>query len=265
MRVPGKISDERGAHDEDIVEAATAWFVRMRSDLVTDTDRHNFQAWLARDPAHPEAYAQAKALWDEFGEMPDPRADFDVHDFKHGMAMDHELRSRPWQRQAARRYGSLAACIAFAAVVSLWSIGGYDGLRADYITGVGEIRTVTLPDGSVADLNTDTAIAINFSEGHRQIELYRGEAFFMVAKDAKRPFDVVTSKGVSRAVGTAFDVLDMGKSVTVTVQEGVVRVSRSPIVMNDAEGIVLQAGETARYGKTGNIKVDREDTETATA
>jgi transmembrane sensor len=159
----------------------------------------------------------------------------------------------------------MAACIVLAAAVGLWSVAGYDRFRADYVTDVGQTRTVALADGSTVQLNTDTAIAVDFSPARRRVDLYRGEAFFTVAKDENRPFDVVAGDGVSRAVGTAFDVLDAGQSVTVAVEEGVVRVSRPSAPENDAEGVVLTAGEAARYGRTGEIEVRRDDDAAATA
>jgi transmembrane sensor len=269
MRFSSKSIADSGRHDDGLVEAAATWLVRMRSDLVGDADRRAFEAWLARDPSHGQAYAQAEALWGEVGEIPDPRMGSDVTDRSHGEATHRAPRTRPRRRRAMRWYGAAAASVVLAAAVGLWSAGGYDGLRADYVTAVGETRTVTLADGSTVQLNTDTAIAVDFSQTRRRIDLYRGEAFFTVTKDESRPFEVVAGNGTSRAVGTAFDVLDAERSVTVAVEEGAVRVSRLPRseagAENDAAGIILHAGESARYGRTGDIEVRRDDDTAATA
>lgn len=96
-------------------------------------------------------------------------------------------------------------------------------------TGVGEQRDVLLADGSRIALNTDTALTVHYSAGSRRIELQRGEALFTVKHDATRPFDVAAGKTLTRAIGTEFNV-DMRRShVTVSVLEGVVRVS-GPLV-----------------------------------
>ncbi len=271
MTLPSKNSTDADGRDGDLVEEATTWFVRMRTEFVSDSDRRAFEAWLARDSAHAEAYAQAEALWGEIGEMPDPRPASDGTEnpnhpnHANGAAVRLDAQTRPRRRRSRRWYGAMAASLALAVAIGLWSVGGYDGLRADYVTAVGGTRTVTLADGSVVQLNTDTAIAVNFSQSHRRIELYRGEAFFTVAKDVNRPFDVVAGEGVSRAVGTAFGVLDVTQFVTVAVEEGVVRVSRLDAAENDTAGVILQAGEAARYGRAGDIEVRRDDIGASTA
>lgn len=268
MTASGDRSDEAVDYGDDLVEVATAWFVRMRSDLVTGTDRHDFQAWLARDPAHRDAYAEAEALWGEIGAMPDPRAAPEAQPDaaeERGTVLDFRDRRAPYRRAPrGLRYGAVAASVALIGWVTLWSVGGYDGLRADHRTEVGETRTVTLPDGSTAELNTDTAIAVAFSERHRRIELFRGEAFFTVAKDETRPFDVIAGSGTSRAVGTAFDVLDADGTVTVIVDEGTVQVSRQPDA-DDADSVLLHQGDTATYARMGDIDVSRIEVGTATA
>lgn len=84
----------------------------------------------------------------------------------------------------------------------------------------------TLPDGSMVELQSDAAIAVQFSETCRRVELRRGRAHFFVTKDSTRPF-VVAATGVEvRAVGTAF-VVDLGaRSVGVEVTEGRVMVEQ---------------------------------------
>ena len=245
-------ADETGGSDDDLVEQATAWFVRMRSDAVTGADRRAFADWLTHDPRHAAAYAEAETLWDELGTLPDPRDESAEETGADRAAASSAPRGRHGRARLGWFSGAIAACVALAAV-GLWAVGGYDGLRADHRTAVGELRTVTLPDASTVELDTDTALAVDFSPTRRRIALYRGEAFFTVAKDADRPFEVVAGGGVSRAVGTAFGVLDGGNFITVVVAEGRVRVDRTADG-RVGEGVTLAAGETARYGRTGGVR-----------
>ncbi|MEP9370460.1 FecR domain-containing protein [Xanthobacter sp. VNH20] len=60
-------------------------------------------------------------------------------------------------------------------------------MRADYIAPVGERRTVALGDGSMVELNTDTAMAVDLQAGRRSVRLFRGKAFFQVTHDPQRP------------------------------------------------------------------------------
>lgn len=261
MTFTGKPSAEPRPRDEALVEEATTWFVRLRSDGVEDADRRGFEAWLRRDPAHADAYARAEALWDEVGGMPDPRTEAGLAPPE---AVRPDLLARP-RRRRPLQFGALAAGLALVAAVGLWSAGGYDRLRADHATAVGEIRTITLSDGSVVELNTDTAIAVDITDDRRRIALFRGEAFFTVVPDPGRPFDVAAGPGLARAVGTAFNVAGGDRAVTVAVAEGRVRVARLPGDADPNDGPVLGVGQAARYGDGGKIEVGPADVAAMTA
>lgn len=73
-------------------------------------------------------------------------------------------------------------------------------------TAVGEIRQVSLPDGSGMTLDTDTKVAVTLGHDRRQVMLRQGRARFVVAREDRRPF--VVEAGESRVVGHegSFDV-----------------------------------------------------------
>jgi transmembrane sensor len=97
-----------------------------------------------------------------------------------------------------------------------------------YKTGVGEQVSFPLPDGSVVTLNAQSSLQLAYTERQRNVRLIGGEAFFDVAKDPDRPFEVHTKSAVARAVGTRFNVRFRGKNTTVTVVEGIVDVRPGP-------------------------------------
>ena len=65
----------------------------------------------------------------------------------------------------------------------------------------------------------------------RQLQLQRGQAWFQVAADADRPFQVHTPRGTVTALGTAFDLAVQGNSSVVTVTEHRVRVDSGNVSM----------------------------------
>src|SRR5581483_2328013 len=81
----------------------------------------------------------------------------------------------------------------------LWS-----GTR--YSSGIGEMRKVVLPDGSVMTLNTQSEVRAHYTRHSREIHLAKGEVLFDVAHDATREFVVRIDSWSVVAVGTAFDV-----------------------------------------------------------
>jgi transmembrane sensor len=124
-----------------------------------------------------------------------------------------------------------------------------------YRTGVGEIRSVVLQDGSTMTLNTNTAIRVSFNGRERLVDLKRGESYFEVMKDQSRPFVVRASGQRIVAVGTRFSVFRRVDETRVVVTEGLVRVE------DLREGratpaAALPAGSVARAGSAG-VSVER--------
>ncbi|ABC21685.1 putative FecR [Rhodospirillum rubrum F11] len=194
-----------------VLEQASDWVFRQQGALGEPPPRADFEAWLAADPRHGEAWRLACATWGATG----------------ALAPVFAAPPRPLCRPPRRKRPSkplvalaLAACLAAFVVLSplrlLW--------QADHLTGSGESATVSLRDGSRVALAADSALSTRISEAGRAVTLLKGQAFFQVAPDRTRPF-VVSGGGVSVTVtGTAFDVaLDDGR-VTVAVAEGGVRV-----------------------------------------
>ncbi len=70
-----------------------------------------------------------------------------------------------------------------------------------YRTTVGTLQSVVLADGSEATLNSDSDIVVDLSLRERDIDLRRGEAFFQVTKNPRRPF--VVSAGAHRVIAEA--------------------------------------------------------------
>lgn len=226
--------DEPGAEDiereDPVYEAAAGWVARLSSSDATEADRRDCEAWRNADPAHGEAYAEMDALWRRLGRLPDPRPRPD--------------RSKPIA-------GVAAALLLAGALVYQSDLG--DRLRANLRSGVGDIGHATLADGSRVDLNSDTAIALHFSETERGVELLRGEAVFDVAPNPERPF-VVRHGGLRvRAVGTRFVVRADGTDSPVAVAEGRVDVSAA------GRHRVVSAGEAIRIGEDASLTVAAEN------
>lgn len=87
-----------------------------------------------------------------------------------------------------------ATLAAFADPLTLQT-GLVTRLKADYRTGTGEQATTTLADGSVLQLNTQAAVAVQYTDTTRRVDLLDGEAVFRVMKDAARPFLVQAQNG----------------------------------------------------------------------
>lgn len=203
-------------------DQAARWALRHPLDAA---EQRALDAWLAADPRHAGALLRAQAALSviETGLAPDLAAP------------PARRRSRRWMLGAAG--GAIAASVA-----ALFGLPRLWGERL--ATAKGEIRRLPLSDGSIAALDTDSAVRVLLSKDSRQIALDRGQAWFQVAKDRRRPFVVDAGIAHARAVGTAFSVHRTETGVQIAVTEGVVAVWAT-----DASGAMslLHAGDYARF------------------
>ncbi|MEI9996717.1 MAG: FecR domain-containing protein [Rhizomicrobium sp.] len=209
----------------EIDDRAAEWAARVDAGELRPEEEAQLAAWLDADVRHLGAFAKARAivLHSERARALGPN--FDPDSFVPARGGDHQTPSAPVSRRRALWVGGVAASAA-AVVLS----GGAAWLAVagrSYSTRIGETRVVPLEDGSIVTLNTNSEVAIHFTDDARMVRLLRGEALFDVAKNRKRPF-IVNADGTSvRAVGTSFTVeLLPEQPVQVLVREGIVEVKR---------------------------------------
>jgi len=207
-----------------VADQAIVWFARLHADNVSAKERAQFDDWLRASPAHAEAYRQLDRFW-ERPELSRVLAEMTL-------SID---RRRPL-RLRRRAVLAVAASVALAAV--LYQPALVDCLRADYCTGVGEVRSVQLADGSRVTLNSASAINVAFEPAQRQVRLLRGEAYFEVRRDPERPFQVEGNYSMTRVVGTRFSVRERERSDVVSVVGGLVEVGQG-----DRKSPLLKANE----------------------
>ncbi len=70
-----------------------------------------------------------------------------------------------------------------------------------YYTEVGERRVVILPDGSLAQSNTDTQMYVVFDRNTRKVIVSRSEVFLMSADTGQGPYQVDGSSGSLQVIG----------------------------------------------------------------
>lgn len=209
---------------EDVADTAAGWFALQRSGEMSPQDGAEFAHWLA-DPAHAAAFRKVERAWNG---LEAARA----HPGVLALREDAVLRRPGRPRLAGAR--ALAASVAVAMVLGVGALGlsgSWDGLRLlfgpieqELQTSVGQRTTITLPDGTVVTLDTDTALRTVESRRERRVELARGQAFFQVAKDPGRPFVVVAGERRVTALGTAFGVRVDKDLFELTMVEGEVKV-----------------------------------------
>lgn len=223
---------------------ARDWIVRLTSGNVSDADIQRFKAWRDRSAEHGRAFERERLFWRQLQAL-DGTSD-GMPPFLPAPAV-----RRPAMARRAFLVGGGAAVTAAAAAIAvprlqLWR-------NADFMTGVGQQTDITLPDGSVATLNTDSAIAVDFTPDLRLVELLKGEAVFRVRPDTSALFRVAALGGNSDALGTTYSVKALDGTATITVTEGHVRVSgfAAPSDPAGADRVELFAEQQTSYVSGG--------------
>ena len=210
---------------DPLADEALAWIAYLHSGSETAEDWARFDGWKAYDAEHAKAAAKAQKLWEKLG---------------------------PALLEKARPRNKLIPLIAALFVGSgalLFWLGLFGEPRsffAEYQTAVGELRSVSLRDGSTVEL--DSGSSFDASHDGRTIDLHSGQIFVTVKPDAAHPFEVRAAGGIIRALGTAFVVKNDGSAVSVAVSESTVRVSYGD------EEARLGVGEGTKYSPSGRLQ-----------
>lgn len=175
----------------DIRATAAKWRERRDGDW-TAQDEAELAAWFAQSPAHKIAYLRVDHVWSRADRLTALRA------------------PAAEQRSVVSKSGMrVAAAIAVAVIVGggAWFVFAPSPIKEQvYATSIGGRETLKLADGSQVELNTDTAIRVQLTANARRVTLEKGEVYFHVTHNAKRPFIVTAGDHRVIDLGTTFFV-----------------------------------------------------------
>lgn len=229
---PGQAGREVGA---DAIRAEAArWFARAHSGEWDAAQEQARADWLAADPRHAYEYRLLESIWQAADAVAPERL--------------RALAEAPGRASHSGRRAALALSLGAAILaVGGWALWPRGAGWTEYQTQVGELRSVALPDGSRAELNSNSHIRVRFDDAERRVLLVAGEALFSVEKNAGRPFVVDAGLGTATVTGTRFDVRRDAEQMRVLVESGSVKVAGA----HDAAAVPVTAGQGVRIGAAG--------------
>lgn len=260
---------EHSSLNDQISHEAALWLVEFRSGDIDAGGRREFDAWLRASPEHIRAFIEMAALWQEGGAI-DPRRQLDVEAIvararsQQNVAELAVVQSAPAPaagaaarvdqgsatsvrgRPARIAPWAVAASLLVAALAAVLILGHGRSTPQTYTTDAGMRRSILLPDGSTALLDSKSRLRVAYTATTRRVELLQGQALFSVAGNPWRPFLVEAGDAVVRDVGTVFDVNRLGDGTIVTVVEGRVAAggagAAQPIYLSADEQLELHIG-----------------------
>ena len=198
--------------------------------------------WMNENPANREYYSQFKKIWDGSKELA-AGSSVDVDKawgrFQKRVAVQNAspkiVRTNrfSWMRVAA----SIILIIGVG-VAAYWLVTR-NAEPIEIVAQTGQhVLVDTLPDGSVVTLNKRSAITYPSKfKGNRRTIALKGEAFFNVAPDKKKPFIISVNDVQVTVVGTSFNIKSENGNTEVVVETGIVQVTKA------GKTVELTAGE----------------------
>jgi len=209
-----------------IHEQAAQRFAQTLEGPLSDSQEAALEAWLALDLRHRLAYADVAAAAYALEQLaPQP--------------VQKPRRTATW-----RPWFAGAIALPALAFLLLRAPHAVQDWRSDAHTAVGIAQSQTLPDGSALQLDSDSAVALDFSDGRRDVTLLRGALAVQVVKDPAHPFRVHCADTEVTALGTRFLVRRLDHAVDVGITEGRIAL-QSPHAAKTQE---LVAGQRAMLG-----------------
>ncbi len=233
-------------------EAAADWLQRLDHAQLTEEEIQSWLEWFGASDENRAAFEEVQNLRRAFRELP---AGYSSRELKRRLGVAEpsdadkrgtapergegwkltRIRSRPAlhvEETARRRRRTHVRMAVAAASLCTFAVGlgAWWAMRTNealYTAAANHHRMVKLEDGSSLVLGADAVVAVAYSRTLRSLDVQRGQAYFEVRQNSRRPF-VVEAGGVRvTALGTAFNVQRESDRVTVTVTDGRVAVDEA--------------------------------------
>ncbi|GLU27993.1 FecR domain-containing protein [Brucella sp. NBRC 12950] len=223
--------NETTPDQKQLLDEAIDLIIRLQNDSGNPVAVEMIRAWRARGIEYEEAWTRVAK----------------VHGVSGSILIEKRRIERRESLGLSRRNFMVGGLAVLGAGAAFYTFGPSLLLRvrSDYVTAKGEIRRIDLPDGSVATMGPDSAIALSFSDERRIIHLLAGMSYFNVKSDPNHPFSVVAGSLNATALGTAFDVSSDAGVLSVSVDHGLVDVRSSDRALET--GVELGQGQWVTF------------------
>lgn len=228
---------------DDDYERAAEWLDIMADGVMDELTQRRFALWFNGDEQRRIIFERMSVSW----------SDHALHRAAEPYAKN--ITTKPSLVAKAANFfatprAALALCLSLVVGVTGFYIGSlgdvhsaqYIAVNSVFQTHIAQHKNYQLVDGSTLELSPQTKVNIHFSAQRRNLELAQGAAYFQVAHDKTRPFDVHIGSVSVVAVGTEFNIDNTLNTVDITVYEGVVDVRKD----RSAAPQRLYAGTRAR-------------------
>lgn len=236
MRVDNNSVARRAEPQQQVVKQAIHWLLRMRNNHGNARLSHQCDAWRAEHHEHELAWQRVQSLQAELSHnlraVPGAQVAFNtLENSAQGLGRRQALKLL----SGAVLMGSAAWLAKDTSVWQQW--------RADYATATGERRGFQLPDGTRIELNTASAVDLDYTAQQRLIKLTRGEIIVTCGGNDEgaafnRPLRVQSRHGIYEPIKARFILRQDSDCTRLTVSSG------SVAIRSGATSVEALAGQT---------------------
>ena len=200
--------------------------------------------WLA-DDANLAYYNQLKKIWDDSRQL---ALTSTVDENRAWQKFQQRIHPAPVRRTGFgwMRIAASVIIIVGLGLLAYWVFN--DRTKEMTVVAQKTVLNDTLPDGSVVTVNKGSSISYlsKFKGETRQVAL-KGEAFFNVTPNKKKPFIISVNDVQITVVGTSFNVKTINGNTDVVVETGIVKVTRAgkTVELKANEEVIVNAKDSA--------------------
>lgn len=204
--------------------------VKYLLEEASPSERQQVELWLQEREANSRYFDGFRTIWDESRNIAATSAineDVAWHRFQ---KIVDDKQHKVMAFEPERKRWSLARVAAVAVIL----IGGifvtylFNRNKDLHFESGNEVLTCNLPDGSTVTLNRHAVLDYkkDAKNNRRHVQL-SGEGFFDVAPDRTQPFVIEVGDVTVKVVGTSFNVKATADKTEVSVETGIVDVSKN--------------------------------------
>ncbi|MCE5995346.1 FecR family protein [Pseudomonas sp. KCA11] len=226
------------------VKQAIQWMLRLRENGHDPALQHQCRQWRSARQEHEQAWQRVMHLHQDLDLRAIPGA---------GLALQtlETSQRRLQRRQALKLLGGVAMV-----GTATWLGKDLDAVNAwasDYATGTGERRSVALPDGSLMQLNTHSAVDLAFNDQQRLVRLKQGE--LMITCSPQHPLLVQTRDALLEGFEGRFVARQDSDCTQVSVSHGRVAIHRP----GNGQLQWIESGQNWRLDAQGAHRLEQVD------
>ncbi|WP_222619511.1 FecR domain-containing protein [Undibacterium hunanense] len=244
--------------DPGIADQASEWLTLHMSGEMTEADNQRWQAWRDAHPDHNRAWQHIEGVMGRFGKLQASAAYKSLSPYAAETMADSDTHASRRKAMKILLYlGGTGVAGLFTSQTQTWQ-----QLAADYHTGVGEKREISLADGTRITLNTASSINVSFDGKRRLVRLVAGEIMIVTGhiNANERPFVIASNDGNICALGTQFTVRQYEDHTAVTVLEHAVEITPEG---TPGSSQVVRTGQGVSFTRHGFGKLKSTDEQAA--